>query len=167
MEIITIIIVIGIIIYVLKNRNHQIVIHHTPVLEEKVIVGYRKKFRIMNETESALFFELKRQIPPNYYIFPNMRLADIVVTANDNDYFEKNHKNHKIMIRHIDFMICDYNFKPIVAVELNGGYHKDPKQIERDLEKKRILDEALLPLITVMVGDNFNQSVLRIKSFCS
>lgn len=165
MEILISIIIIGIVVYVLKNRNSQVVVHHAPVIEERVIVGYKKKLRIMNKTECALFFELKKQISPNYYIFPNMRLADIVITTNNNSDYEARRKNQKIMPKHIDFMICDYNFMPIVAIELNGGYHNNPKQIASDLEKRRILDEAQLPLITINVGDNFNEAVLKITSF--
>lgn len=51
----------------------------------------------------------------------------------------------------VDFVICDSCFKPIVAVELNSGYHNSLKQMEKDEEKIQILKEAQLTLVIVKV----------------
>jgi very-short-patch-repair endonuclease len=119
----------------------------------------------MNNTESALFFELQKRLPQNYHIFPNMRLADVVDAINDGDYFEYKRRNNKIMPRHVDFIICDQNFKPNVAIELHGGYHNRNSQAEKDEEKKQILEGAGLPFVVVRVGDSFADSVEKVKSF--
>ncbi|MDD4804055.1 MAG: DUF2726 domain-containing protein [Candidatus Pacebacteria bacterium] len=134
-------------------------------LKESNSIRYKKKFSLMNKTESALFFELQNQLPRNYHIFPNMRLADIVETINDAGYYESKKRNNKIMPKHIDFVICDSTFKPIVAIELNGKYHNNYERMEKDEEKKEILKEADLPLITVKVGDSFTESVEKIKKY--
>ena len=74
MEIPFLIILIIIFIIVYKNRHNKIIGHHAPLIAERKIVGYKKKFKIMNDSEAALFYELRRQLPSNYYIFPNMRI---------------------------------------------------------------------------------------------
>ena len=125
-------------------------------------VGYKKRFSVMNDSESALFFELQKQLPFDYHIFPNMRLADIVDAINGYGFYKR---RNKILPRHIDFVICDSFFKPVVAVELNGNSHNRQDRMEMDEEKKKILEEAQIPLITVKVGDSFIEAVLEIKSY--
>ena len=161
MQIILLIIVICIFIYFKNYKKIQIVEHHYPLIKEKSIVGYKKRYKIMNDFESALFFELKKQLPSNYYIFPNIRIADVIDAVDGKGFYNR---RNKILPRHIDFLICDSNFKPIVAIELNGSSHYRFDRIEKDKEKKEILKEANLPLVTIKVGDNFIESVLEIKS---
>ena len=129
---------------------------------ENKTAGYKKKNSLMNGSESALFFELQKQLPSSYHIFPNMRLADIVESVNGHGFYKR---RNKILPRHIDFVICDSFFKPMMAIELNGSSHNRLDRMEIDEEKKNILEEAQIPLITVKAGDNFTESVLKMKSF--
>ncbi len=137
-------------------RKTKFIEHHTPIIKERSIVGYKKKFRIMNDSESALFFELKKQLPQNYYVFPNMRMADLVHVAHGPGFYKR---RGKVLPRHADFVICDSDFKPLFVIELNGGYHDHPVQQEKDREKEAIFREALLPLVIIRVGENFSKSV--------
>lgn len=137
-------------------RTSQFVEHHVPVIEERGIVGYKKKFRIMNNSESTLFYELQKQLPQNYYVFPNMRIADIVHVVKGPDFKKR---RNKVLPRHADFVICDQDFKPLFVIELNGGYHNHPIQQEKDREKEAIFREALLPLVIIRVGENFSKVV--------
>jgi very-short-patch-repair endonuclease len=116
----------------------------------------------MNDSESALFFELQKQLPSNHHIFPNMRLADIVDATNGYGFYKR---RNKILPKHIDFVICDSFFKPIVAIELNGSSHNRLDRIEKDEEKREILEEAQLPFVIIRVGDNFNEAMLKIKYY--
>ncbi len=157
------IIAIFVVILILKfYENIRIVGHHAPVIDKKSIVGYKKRFKIMNHTESALFFELRKQLPQDYYIFPNMRIADVIDAVNGPGFYKR---RNKILPRHIDFVICDQNFKPIVAIELNGSSHNRLDRITMDKEKQQIFKEADLPLITIKVGHNFYESVSNILPY--
>jgi len=164
MQIIILLVIIIFIFWFLKkykvNKITDIV--HSVLSTENKFAGYKKKFSLMNNSESALFFELRRQLPPNYYIFPNMRLADIVESINGNGFYKR---RNKILPKHIDFIVCDPNFKPVVAIELNGGSHNKIDRIEKDEEKRKILEGAQLPLVTIEVGDDFIESVLKIKNY--
>jgi very-short-patch-repair endonuclease len=119
---------------------------------------YKTRTSVMNPSESALFFELQKQLLQGYYIFPKIRIADILETK---DYY---HKRNKILPKHVDFLICDSYFKPIVAIEVNGGYHNSQNQQKKDLEKIEIFKDAGLILETIEVGENFHESIERIKS---
>lgn len=141
-------------------REKDIVEHHAPVIEPGYI-GYKKKHSIMNHTEAALFFEIKRQLPKDHYVFPNMRIADVIDAINGYGFYQR---RNKILPKHIDFVICDPNFRPTVAIELNGGYHNKLSQLEKDEEKRQILEDANLPFATIKVGDNFADSVEKIIS---
>lgn len=121
---------------------------------------YKKRSSVMNRSESAFFFELQKQLPHGYYIFPKMRIADILETVSGKGYY---HMRNGILPKHIDFLICDSYFKPIVAIEVNGGYHNNPNQQEKDHIKKKILENAGLSFETVNVGSDFSQSIAKIK----
>jgi len=115
----------------------------------------------MNRSESAFFFELQRQIPSNYFIFPKMRIADIIDAT---DGYGLQYRKNKILPKHIDFLICNSYFNPVVAIELNGSSHNRPDRIERDNLVSEIFKVANLPLEIVNVGADFNQSIARIKT---
>lgn len=117
----------------------------------------------MNRSESAFFFELQKQLPHGYYIFPKMRIADIIETVSGKGYY---HMRNGILPRHIDFLVCDSYFKPIVAIEVNGGYHNNPTQQVKDEAKKEIFKNAGLEFEVVNVGSDFSYSITRIKENC-
>jgi hypothetical protein len=122
---------------------------------------YRKKSSIMNKSEMAFFFELEKQLPEGYHIFPNMRLADILEAVDGPGFYAR---NNKLMPRHIDFLICDRYFKPCVAIEINGSSHRRADRMEIDEQKRETFKDANLPLEFVDVGTSFEQSVARIKT---
>lgn len=121
---------------------------------------YKKRPSVMNKSEEAFFFELKKQLPEGYYIFPKMRIADILETVSGKDYYLL---RNKILPKHIDFLICDSYFKPVVAIEVNGGYHNTESQKEKDSIKREIFSNAKLSFETVNVGTDFSESIAKIK----
>ncbi len=137
----------------------QVIGHHTPVFKEKKIIGYKKKFRIMNSSEASLFFELKKQLPSGMYVFPNMRMADVLYTVSGKGYYKS---LDKIWRKHVDFVICNQDFKPLAVIELNGGYHKRPKQIFSDKIKKDVFLSVHMPFFAIKTCDDFSVEVSSI-----
>lgn len=121
---------------------------------------YKKRSSVMNSSESAFFFELQKQLPPGYYIFPKMRIADILETISGKGYY---HMRNNILPKHVDFLICDSYFKPVVAIEVNGGYHNTSTQKQKDYIKNEVFRSAGLIFETVDVGTDFSQSITKIK----
>jgi hypothetical protein len=124
--------------------------------EEKL--PYKLKSQFFNKSEEAMFFELKKSLPSEYHIFPKVRIIDFIEPTN-REYQWRN----RIWSRHVDFLICDKYFKPIIAIEVNGSYHNTSKQQKRDMVKKEILDSTSIPLVSVNVGASFANSVQEIK----
>ena len=152
----------SIIILALISRvieSFQVIGHHIPIFKERTIVGYKKKFRIMNSSEASLFFELKKQLPNGMYVFPNMRMADVLDTVSGKGYYES---LDKIWRKHVDFVICNQDFEPLAVIELNGGYHKRPKQMLNDKMKKDIFLSVQMPFFVIKTGDDFNAEVSNI-----
>jgi len=127
------------------------------ISEEKL--PYRLRPSIFNKSEEALFIELKKSIPSTYYIFTKVRLIDFIEPKN----LEYKWRN-KIWSRHVDFLICDQFYKPVLAIELNGKSHLDTKRVEVDKFKVNLFKNINLPQRTINVGSDFVSMVNEIKS---
>ncbi len=130
-------------------------------INKSTLSGYRKRESVMNKSEQAFFYELKKQLPNGYHVFPNMRLADILNAVDGPGFYAR---NNKLMPRHIDFLICDRYFKPVVAIEVNGSSHHRADRIKIDEEKREIFKDAQLPIEFIDVGTSFEESVAKVKN---
>lgn len=158
MEIFLSVLVISVVIFLFIGKSNEIP-HSIPRGIFKRIPEYKKRNDVMNQSEAAFFFELKKQLPQDYYIFPKMRMIDFIQPVN-RDYGLRN----RIWAKHVDFLICDKNFEPKIAIELNGKSHQRQDRIERDERVKIIFEDAKIPLQFINVGTNFNEQILYIKS---
>lgn len=115
----------------------------------------------MNQSEAAFFFELKRQLPEGYNIFPKMRIADMLDVPNGREYYRM---RNQILPKHIDFLVCDKSFAPIVAIELNGKSHLRQDRIERDQKIEEIFEGAKIPLVIAKTGESFENLIKNMKN---
>jgi hypothetical protein len=113
----------------------------------------------MNGSERAFFFELQKQLPQGFYAFPNMRIADMLEAIDGKGFYKR---RNEILPKHIDFLICDSYFKPVLALELNGSSHRRIDRIERDGRVKEIFEDAGLHLEFIQVGASFQREIERI-----
>lgn len=120
---------------------------------------YRKRESVMNQSEAVLFSELQKQLPQGYHVFPKMRIADMLETIEGRGYYWR---RNQILPKHVDFLVCDSNFRPIVAIELNGKSHQRLDRIERDELVNKIFSCTTLPLQTINVGQDFALEVEKI-----
>ena len=156
---IPIIIILVVVILALMNEANG----NSSLLKISNTPKYIKKPSVMSRSESAFFFELQKQLPSDFHIFPKMRIADVLDIPNGHDYYRM---RNKALPKHIDFLISDKYFKPIVAIEINGSSHNSFKQQQADRIKNEMFKDSGLPLETVNVGTNFADSISRIKSYC-
>lgn len=115
----------------------------------------------MNRSEQAFFYELKRQLPEGYFIFPKMRIADFIEPCNGRGFY---YRRNQILPKHIDFLICNQNFEPIVALEVNGFSHRRFDRMLRDDAVRRIFKDAGMHLEFIEVGTNFEARIAEIFS---
>ena len=82
---------------------------------------YRTKNYLLTQAEKSFYNVLNHWNQNNdYYIFPKIRLADVLYLPKDT----QNRQSYwnKIQSKHLDFVICDaQNIRPILAIELDDS----------------------------------------------
>ncbi|MEW6563336.1 MAG: DUF2726 domain-containing protein [Pseudomonadota bacterium] len=99
----------------------------------------QKKHAISRREQEAL--SLLRMALPEFEVFPNMRLAD-VVRVPWRDF-------NRVRGFHLDFVICTRRGFPLGAVELDDATHDSERARERDARKDAILMQADIPLLRI------------------
>lgn len=130
---------------------------------EKIIdtTEYKLRKSLMNSSEISFFHLLRKELPPEFHIFPKMRIADILETIDGKGYYTR---RNKILPKHIDFVVCDNNFRPLLGIEIDGSSHRSADQQEKDRLKDSIFEKSKFPLRRVMVGSSFSDIVIEIRS---
>ncbi len=129
------------------------------VEDVETIEGYRLRHTLLNNSEAAFFNLLKDSLPINYSVFPKMRVADIIETLGGHGYINR---RNKILPTHVDFVVCNAQFKPLVAIEIDGHSHYKPDVVDRDNFKDQLFNSLEVPLIRIKVGSDFNDQIKSI-----
>lgn len=85
--------------------------------------------------------KLLKEHLPNFEIYPNMRLADVIKA--DWKLF------NRISKYHLDFVVCDHDANVIAAIELDDSTHDTPKAQVRDTKKDDYLHTANIRLFRI------------------
>lgn len=114
---------------------------------------YIKKNYLLTEAEHRFFIALQKAINGQYYIFPQIHLANLLYipkgTRNWQSYF------NRIIQKSVDFVICEKEYlSPVLAIELNDSSHNLPNRIERDRFVETALQEGGLPILSVLTLSN-------------
>jgi hypothetical protein len=94
----------------------------------------------------------------DHLILAKVRLADLVDADERHPRWQANF--NRVCSKHIDFVICDSLFRPIIAVELDGSSHEREDQCKRDLDVDRILENASLPLLRVFARKAYDPELI-------
>jgi hypothetical protein len=124
-----------------------------------VLTPLRPYFRrgfLLSKAEQS-FFEILRNIALDHIVFAKVRLADLVAADERHRYCHFN----RVRSKHIDFVICDLLFRPVVAVELDDKSHRLPHRRERDEMVDRLFAAVRLPLARFSVRSRYNQDDIR------
>lgn len=98
---------------------------------------------LVSNGEINLYKLLKGIYRNNFEIMVKVRVIDVI----KNKYLlNKEHIDFAIK-SHFDFLVCDLNLNPIVAIEFDG-YHDD-NQVNRDKIKDEICNTLGLPIIRI------------------
>lgn len=89
-----------------------------------------------------------------FYVIMKTSLADVVA---DKDYLIKNPDLRSFALNrntHIDFLIVtELTEQPVLAIELDGKYHKSDIQKNRDRKKDKILEDHGIPIWRILSTD--------------
>lgn len=136
----------------MENSNEKLVeINYQP---------YIKRRYLFSVAELKFFELLKEIIGDNYYIFPKVRICDIIEPKNKSDYSNFN----RIKSKHVDFLLCTKN--PItskIIIELDDRSHNAPSRQSRDKFVDEIFANAEIPIVHINVQYSYNKEVITKK----
>lgn len=126
----------------MENNNEKLVeINYQP---------YTKRKYLFSVPELKFFELLKEIIGDNYYIFPKVRICDIIEPKNKSDYSNFN----RIKSKHVDFLLCTKN--PItskIIIELDDSSHNAPRRQTRDRFVDEIFANSEIPIVHIKTQD--------------
>jgi Protein of unknown function (DUF2726) len=118
---------------------------------------FRRGFLLSKAEQS--FFEILRNVALDHIVFAKVKLADLVAADERHDYWQANF--NRVCSKHVDFVVCDLLFRPVVAIELDDKSHRLPHRRKRDEEVAKLLEEVRLPLARFSVRSRYNQDDVR------
>ena len=77
-------------------------------------------------------------------VFAKVRLVDVIRVTNESSSWRSD--LNRIDRKHLDFVLCDRNLAPVLAVELDDSSHDRIERAERDDFIDRVLATAQLPI---------------------
>ena len=99
------------------------------------------KKQFITNCEMEYGMAIKKAIPENYILRPQICLASIIEKIDGSKYANE-------LFRIIDFGIFDKNNNILLLIEINDNSHQQHHRIARDIKVKEICTEANIPLIT-------------------
>jgi hypothetical protein len=150
--------------YFVKPSTHTKQPTKAPVKRK---IFQKRDYFFRSAKERSLYIKLLSIVDKTQYaVFSQVRLADLVRTPFKGSGYDKVYL--KTLPYHVDFVICRKpEYKIYLAIELDGPHHSTAKQIERDIFKSRVLEEAGIPLIRFRVEENLTTETIqnRIRSY--
>lgn len=120
---------------------------------------FRKKDYLLSMAERSFFEALSNAVGHQYFVFPKVRLADLVYLPRDTE----NRQAHfnRVVSKHVDFVLCDpVQLKPLMVVELDDALHESEDRQERDAFVDAALDAAGLAMLHVPAQRAYPQKEL-------
>ena len=130
-----------------------------PNLPDSLPVSAKRWF--FSQSERTLFLSLLKTVEGTpYSIFPNVRLNDIFLIAKSAQ--DQRGTYARLRDKHVDFLIVEgSDFRPVLALELDGASHDNEVQQFRDEVKNVAFRSAGVPLIRLDAQKYYSPAVLR------
>jgi hypothetical protein len=121
---------------------------------------YTAKESLLSKTEFDFYKQLQQALKgTEYTIQIKVGIQDIVHIPRDTEKYIV--WLNKINKKHVDFLICDKNLKPIRAIELDDKTHSLPSRIERDMFVDEVFKSVSIPLEHINVSSRYNLDHLK------
>ena len=119
------------------------------IVNKKRQPRYFVKDKLLTATEIKYYDAIRSVVGNNFLVLPQINLASVIDKEG-----ETNFRNE--LFRNIDFAIFDYDFHPLVLIEINDNTHFRKDRIERDQKVLSICKKAGIPLVTFWVKDGLD-----------
>ena len=103
----------------------------------------RRKY-LLTKSERSFYKVLRDVVAPNPVAL-KVRLADLIDADDRHQLWRANFD--RIKAKHIDFVVCDAAFSPLIAIELDDVSHQRPDRQTRDRDVDRIFELAGMPIL--------------------
>ena len=113
----------------------------TKAFEKEDQTAYSAKDSLMTECEKKFFQVIKDIAGASYIVQPQVNLASIIDKESTKKYRNE-------LFRNIDVGIFDFDYKPVLLIEINDPTHKTKERRDRDIKVHKICEAASIPLIT-------------------
>ena len=121
---------------------------------------------LVNPSEQALFVVLLNYASPlQIYVMVKPRLEDVIRVRRGLDRKEAWRLRGRVKSRHVDFLLMDWQGRPLAAVELDGKSHTE-KTRNADALKDALFQRVGLPLHRIQVGEDFHTRAHTIVTQC-
>lgn len=126
----------------------------------KALPPYSLRKSFLSTREFAYFNVLKQAVGENAKIYPKVRLPQIL----NHPGHDPKYRAHwsRVQRRYVDFLVCDGNLTPTLAVKFDPNANR-----KRSQPKDDVLEDALgsaeLPLLRVVPADNYDLDEVTYK----
>ncbi|NCU42014.1 MAG: DUF2726 domain-containing protein [Candidatus Moranbacteria bacterium] len=151
----------GIIIIILVLRLALIYLKRKNKKEE--ILPYKKQESLLTSKEKEFFTFLLETISSKYFVFPKVRMCDIISVPKmeNKEYY---HFFNKIQSKHVDFLLCNKEtLEPILAIELDDSSHKKVTRRLRDISVNAIFESANLPILHIPTAHSYEKEAISVE----
>lgn len=115
---------------------------------------YEVKESLLSATEIEYYRVLDSLLGGNYLIYPQINLATVIDKKRPKGFRTE-------LFRNADFGVFDFNFRPLLLIEINDNSHLRKDRAERDESVNEICKNAKLPIVTFWVKDGINIEKMR------
>lgn len=122
------------------------------ILQKKREAHYRLKSSLLTACEIEYFKIIDAYFGKDYRVLPQINLASVIDKEGQGFRTE--------LFRNVDFGIFDYNFRPILLIEINDNSHFKKDRQERDESVALITKKARIPLITFWTKDGIDKNYI-------
>lgn len=128
---------------------------------------YTRRRYLLTQAEREFFAVLQTAVPNGWYLFPQVRLANLVLLQKGT----RNWKPHfsRIAAKCVDFVLCDpAEIGPRLVIELDDASHDLPDRQARDAFVDAALRSAGLPILHVRWQRRYDgeQLAAQIRQAC-
>ncbi len=119
---------------------------------------FSRRKHLLTKNELS-FYEVLRSAMYDYVVFAKVQLADLIDANERHRDWEANF--NRIRATNIDFVICDDDSKPVIAIEVDDKSPDRADRVARDADVDRLFQAVGFPLIRLPAQGTYDFEQVR------
>lgn len=152
--------ILGVLLILIKlftKSSTQITVARDGLLADGALPFAKKKY-VFSAAERS-FYEVLRRLVRNHTVFAKVRLCDLVYVTQRGRGWQKYF--NQISRKHLDFIVCDQDLVPVLAIELDDSSHEAEDRRDRDEFVDEVMAAAAFPLLHLRAQRGYVLEELR------